>query len=273
MLVLLGCSNDADSSDRDGPPSTAASTDTRTPETTEDIDVTGHWQLTSARLSGDQFLMPPGVNFALTVRDVVVDEPSLAPQGTTAFASCAIVSLEPLVDGDAVSFAPGDEPVPDLDCLQPRNPSPIRAVDYFKALDDVDHAERSADTLVLTGPDVVLTYEREDARSVSDLEVLVAEPSAARMTALMSGELKAVGGCLGVGDSVVVWPSGTVVVDSNPLAVDVPNYGTFNVDDEIEIGGGFVLEHSSDKAEPGDVPVAGTTVPARCAKHDIWLAG
>jgi hypothetical protein len=115
-----------------------------------DVDVAGQWQLEGAELGEGYVAIPSDASLILTVRG----------EKTTAFAPCEIVSLKPHVDGDAVSFAPGGQSVPDLDCLQPRNPSPIRAVAYFKALDDVDHAERTSSTMVLAGPDVVLTFRR-----------------------------------------------------------------------------------------------------------------
>lgn len=79
-------------------------------------------------------------------------------------------------------------------------------------------------------------------------------------------------GCLGANGSVIVWPSGTKVVSHDPLTIDVPGHGKFAVGDAVQIGGGYVLEHSSSDVEPGPVEVAGVTVPAECAKHDIFLA-
>ncbi len=71
---------------------------------------------------------------------------------------------------------------------------------------------------------------------------------------------------------VIVWPHGTEVVGDNPPTVDIPDYGTFTVGDRVLVGGGFVIEHSSDDIEPGPYEVAGVTFPAACAKHDIFLA-
>lgn len=66
--------------------------------------------------------------------------------------------------------------------------------------------------------------------------------------------------------------SGQAVVKENPLTIDIPKHGEFALGDDIEIGGGLVVEHSSDKIEPGAHEVGGGTVSAECAKHDIWLA-
>ena len=92
------------------------------------------------------------------------------------------------------------------------------------------------------------------------------------MDALGGGNLEVVGGCLGANGSVIVWPHGTEVVQKNPLTIEIPDYGTFALRDEVQVAGGYVLEHSSDHVEPRDHQVAGVTVPAECAKHDIFLA-
>jgi hypothetical protein len=108
--------------------------------------------------------------------------------------------------------------------------------------------------------------------SAGGVTVLVSERADAGMDALGGGTLEVVGGCLGASGSVVVWPHGTEVVQDGPLTIDIPDYGTFALGDEVEVGGGYVLEHSSDNVEPGDYPVGGVTVPAECAKHDVFLA-
>lgn len=108
--------------------------------------------------------------------------------------------------------------------------------------------------------------------SAGEVTVLVAERADGGMDALGGGRIEVVGGCLGASDSVIVWPHGTEVVRDDPLTIDVPEYGTFALGDDIEIAGGFVLEHSSDKTQPGSYEVGGITVPAECAKHDIFLA-
>ena len=47
-----------------------------------------------------------------------------------------------------------------LSCPPFWEPSPLAADTYFAALSSVDHAVRTPDTLVLTGPDVTLSYRR-----------------------------------------------------------------------------------------------------------------
>lgn len=108
--------------------------------------------------------------------------------------------------------------------------------------------------------------------SAGGVTVLVSEPADAGMDALGGGRLEVVGGCLGAGGHVIVWPHGTEVVDEEPLTIEVPGYGTYGLGDEVEVGGGFVLEHSSQDVQPGPFDVAGVTVPAGCAEHDIFLA-
>lgn len=108
--------------------------------------------------------------------------------------------------------------------------------------------------------------------SVGDVTVLVSEPLEAGMDALGGGRVEVVGGCLGADGSVIVWPPGTEVIEDDPLRVDVPGSGTIGLGDDVELGGGYVLEHSSDEVEPGPYEVAGITVPAECAEHDVFLA-
>ncbi|MCZ2859627.1 hypothetical protein [Blastococcus sp. VKM Ac-2987] len=108
--------------------------------------------------------------------------------------------------------------------------------------------------------------------SAGEVTVLVSEQSEAGMDALGGGRLVVVGGCLGAGGYVIVWPSGTEVVHEDPVTIDVPGLGTYGLGDEVEVAGGFVLEHSSQEVEPGPFDVAGVTVPAGCAEHDVFLA-
>jgi hypothetical protein len=102
--------------------------------------------------------------------------------------------------------------------------------------------------------------------------VLVSEPTDAWMEALGGGRLEVVGGCLGVSGSVIVWPPGTEVVKDKPLTIDIPDYGTFALGDQVQVAGGFVLEHSSRHVDPGPYRAGGVTVPAKCAEHDIFVA-
>jgi hypothetical protein len=110
------------------------------------------------------------------------------------------------------------------------------------------------------------------AISAGDVTVLVSQRPDGGMDALGGGRVEVVGGCLGASGSVIVWPHGTEVVKDHPLTIDIPNYGTFALGDQVEVGGGYVLEHSSRNVEPGPYQVGGVTVPTECAQHDIFLA-
>ena len=103
-------------------------------------------------------------------------------------------------------------------------------------------------------------------------EMLVSERTGDAMDALGGGKLEVVGGCLGADGNVIVWPHGTEVVEENPLTIRIPDNGEFALGDKVQVGGGFVREHSSETVEPGPYEVAGVTVPAECAEHDIFLA-
>ena len=100
------------------------------------------------------------------------------------------------------------------------------------------------------------------------------------MDAGHGGRLEVVGGCLGAGGWVIVWPHGTDVVEEDPLRIEVPDYGTFGLGDDVQVGGGVGLEHMPGDwlerfpgdVEPAPVEVAGVTVPAECAKHNTWVA-
>jgi hypothetical protein len=108
--------------------------------------------------------------------------------------------------------------------------------------------------------------------SSGDVTVLVSERADAGMDALGGGRIEVVGGCLGASGYVIVWPHGTEVVNDDPLTIDIPNYGTFTVGEDVEVGGGFVLEHSSREVEPEPYQAGGVTVPAECARYDVFLA-
>jgi len=108
--------------------------------------------------------------------------------------------------------------------------------------------------------------------SAGDVTVLVSEFPSGGMDADGGGRLEVLGGCLGASGSVIVWPHGTRVVDDDTLTIEVPDNGTFGLGDEVQLGGGWVLERSSDNVEPGPYEVGGVTVPAECAEHDIFLA-
>jgi hypothetical protein len=110
--------------------------------------------------------------------------------------------------------------------------------------------------------------------TAGDVTVLVSARTGAGMEALGAGPLSVAGGCLGMGDFVVVWPAGTEVVEEDPLLLEVPGVGRVGLGDPVQVGGGFVVEHSDrDEArEPGPLEVGGVTVPASCARRDVFLA-
>lgn len=108
--------------------------------------------------------------------------------------------------------------------------------------------------------------------STGEAAVLVSEFAESGMDALGGGRIEVVGGCLGASGSVIVWPHGTEVVHEDPLTIDIPGYGTFALGDDIEMAGGYVLEHSSEESQPGAYEVAGITIPDECARHDVFLA-
>ena len=92
-------------------------------------------------------------------------------------------------------------------------------------------------------------------------------------SALLSGELANVGGCLGVADTVVVWPHGTKVASLNPLTLEIPGKGTVTLGDDVDMGGGVALDQYPVTQNVGDFDVAGVTVPARCTGHNVWVGG
>lgn len=109
--------------------------------------------------------------------------------------------------------------------------------------------------------------------TAGDVTVLVSARTGAGMDALGSGPLAVVGGCLGLGDFVVVWPPGTDVVEDDPLVVEVPEVGRVGLGDRVEVAGGFVVEHEpGTPRDAGPVEVGGVTVPAPCARHAVFLA-
>lgn len=81
------------------------------------------------------------------------------------------------------------------------------------------------------------------------------------MDALGGGRLEVVGGCLGAGGSVIVWPHGTKVVNEDPLTIGIPDNGTFTLGEEVRVGGGYVLEHSPGSRAADPFEVAGRPFP------------
>ncbi|MEE6274456.1 hypothetical protein V2J56_13990 [Georgenia sp. MJ206] len=105
-----------------------------------------------------------------------------------------------------------------------------------------------------------------------DVTVLVSEPLGYGMDALLVGRLEVVGGCLGAGGSVVVWPEGTQVVNEDPVTISIPGEGTFTVGDDVEVGGGYVHEPGAGTSGSGPSEVGGVGVPAACAAYGVFLA-
>jgi hypothetical protein len=105
------------------------------------------------------------------------------------------------------------------------------------------------------------------------LAILVGEKSGDAADALLSGTLADVSGCLGVDNTVVVWPHGTRVVQEHPLTVAVPGLGRVGIGDEVELGGGVALDQHPAPPTAGDLDIAGVTVPAACTTHNVWVGG
>jgi hypothetical protein len=108
-----------------------------------------------------------------------------------------------------------------------------------------------------------------------DVTVLVGQRSGSGMDALGGGVLEVVGGCLGAGDHVVVWPHGTEVVDEDPLTIDVPGEGEGEVSlgDEISLAGGYVDESDGGAGtQSGPVQVGGVRVPEACVGRGVFLS-
>ena len=118
----------------------------------------------------------------------------------------------------------------------------------------------------------VLTGCSGKAIDAHGVTVLVSGRASSGMDAALTANLEVVGSCLGAGGAVVIWPFGTKVVDEDPLTIEIPDNGTFALGQEVDVGGGFVLEHSSAAREAGPLEVSDVTVPSECADHDVFLA-
>lgn len=127
-------------------------------------------------------------------------------------------------------------------------------------------------SLLLSGCGTETSDAVQSSSDSGGVTVLVSKSSDAGMDALGGGRLEVLGGCLGASGSMYVWPKGTEVVRAKPLTIEIPDTGTFAVGDDVRVGGGFVLEHSSDDVTPGDFEAGGVTVPADCAEFDIFVA-
>ena len=114
---------------------------------------------------------------------------------------------------------------------------------------------------------------RGEVVQAEGLAILVGEKSGDAADALLSGTLADVSGCLGVDDTVVVWPHGTKVVEEHPLTVAVPGLGRVGLGDQVKLGGGVALDQYPSPHTAGDVDIAGVTVPAACTTHNVWVGG
>lgn len=102
--------------------------------------------------------------------------------------------------------------------------------------------------------------------------MLVAGYQSGGSDAIGGGTLEVVGGCLGADGDVYVFPQGTELVDEEPLTIDIPGVGEVSLGESFDVGGGFAVEHGSDDVESGPIEIGRVTVPAECAKHDIFLS-
>ena len=93
------------------------------------------------------------------------------------------------------------------------------------------------------------------AEQVGADAVVLLDSSRLGLDARVVGQVALVGDCLGIGDSVALWPAMTKVVSENPLVIDVPNAGRVGVGDMVQGAGGRV-----DAATHGK----GVEVPSSC---------
>ncbi len=142
-VVATGCSEDAEPPD----------TDRRNMELAPFNgieDLTGQWRLVEAEIGGDQFEPTRGAGVELVVH----------ARTSQAFVGCDLVGLRPRVEGDEVSLRPAAEAGSMLSCSPFYERSPLPSTLYFDALRAVDHGERDNRTLLLTGADLVLTFQK-----------------------------------------------------------------------------------------------------------------
>ena len=116
----------------------------RTPPTA-DVDVWGDWTLTGIESRGDAIPVPEDAEFTMSVEGISV----------TGDIGCNAYSATLTVDGDAVRARFGGQTAvlcPDAE--------DIAGGAFANALNRVDHAERTPETLILSSEDVALTFER-----------------------------------------------------------------------------------------------------------------
>lgn len=95
------------------------------------------------------------------------------------------------------------------------------------------------------GPDLIET---------PDAAVLVAAPADGGNDASIAGAVTIVDGCLGIGDNVAVWPSGTRVTEPEGPVIDVPNLGSITIGDHVEGAGGYMPAKRFDDVWSPSVP-------------------
>lgn len=87
-----------------------------------------------------------------------------------------------------------------------------------------------------------------------DAAVLIAAPADGGNDASIAGAVTIVDGCLGIGDNVAVWPSGTRVTEPEGPVINVPNLGTITIGDDVEGAGGYMPAKSFDDVWSLSVP-------------------
>lgn len=156
--------------------------------------------------------------------------------------------------------------------LNPTGPEPVELVrasgSASEASSDDALASASSQLDLPANPDAsgVIAVAGDDGAGAF---VLVASESNAE-EALVSGAVKVVDGCLGVGDSVVLWPPGTLVTSEYPLTVGIPGFGVATVGDMLAVSGGF---HTPSIDTAGRETVRGTSVPSACRGRTVFHSG
>lgn len=113
-------------------------------------DLKGQWRLLEAEIGGEQFALARGAGVELVVHT----------RSSQAFVGCDLVGLRPRVNGNDVSLRPAAKFGTMLSCSPFYKKSPLPSSLYFDALRAVDHGERDSRALILTGPDLVLTFRK-----------------------------------------------------------------------------------------------------------------
>lgn len=90
--------------------------------------------------------------------------------------------------------------------------------------------------------------------------VVVAPPADGGTDALVSGVVRLIDGCLGIEDSVALWPAGTELVSEDPLTIDVPGTGEVQVGAAVRGAGGYI-EAGGYGGEP--------TLPKSCSEAPV----